>query len=88
MSKTVIVIGPQGCGKTLHAEALRQHFGCGYVFDNWRPAQGVIDGALMLTSSVPGGSPLPYSCAEFDAYAFDDAMRRMNAAHAAVIGAP
>lgn len=33
MSKTVIVYGPQGCGKTLNAEKLRKYFGCTSVVE-------------------------------------------------------
>lgn len=31
--KSVIVYGPQGCGKTLHAEKLRKHFRLSHVVD-------------------------------------------------------
>jgi MoxR-like ATPase len=31
--ESVVVFGPQGCGKTLHAEALRRHFGLVEVWD-------------------------------------------------------
>ena len=84
MAKTVLIIGPAGCGKTLHAEALRQHFGCDTVHDNWQPSHGTITGALMLTNMIPGGA-LPYTGPLFDAYEFNDAMRRMNEAHAQVL---
>ena len=30
---SLIVYGPQGCGKTTHAEKLRKHFGLDSVFD-------------------------------------------------------
>lgn len=87
MRNTVLIIGPAGCGKTLHAEALRQHFGCDSVHDNWRPSHGAIAGALMLTNLVPSGPPLPYSGPLFDAYEFGHAMRLMNDAHAAALAA-
>lgn len=36
-NKSVLVYGPQGSGKTLHAEELRQHFGLAAVLDDWLP---------------------------------------------------
>lgn len=35
MPKSIIIHGPQGCGKTTHAEALRQHYGMTKVLDDW-----------------------------------------------------
>ena len=54
MSKTVIVYGPQGCGKTLNAERLRKYFGCTLVveMDEQRRRQ-LHDGALHLTCEDP-----------------------------------
>ena len=54
MSKTVIVYGPQGCGKTLNAEKLRKYFGCTHVveLDEQRRRQ-LHDGALHLTHEDP-----------------------------------
>jgi hypothetical protein len=84
MAKSVLIIGPKGCGKTLHAEALRQHFHCATICDDWTPSLGTVDGALMLTNSMPGGK-LPYHSASLDAYRFDHAMQLMNDAHAEVL---
>ena len=47
---TVIVYGPQGCGKTRNAEALMKHFGCTGIEDDWALNQHVRRGALHLTS--------------------------------------
>lgn len=33
MKRSVVVFGPQGTGKTLNAEALKDHFGLGYIWD-------------------------------------------------------
>lgn len=30
---SIIIHGPQGCGKSRHAEALARHFGCGHIVD-------------------------------------------------------
>jgi len=35
MSNTVLIHGPQGCGKTRNAQALAEHFGCSKVVDDW-----------------------------------------------------
>ena len=45
----VIVCGPQGCGKTRQAEALRAHFGMSRVQDDWRLGDGLQPGTLYLT---------------------------------------
>lgn len=85
MPKSILIVGPPGCGKTLHREALRQHFDCVAVHDDWQPSHGIVPGALMLTSRRPGGEPLPYVSEEFDAYDFNHAMRLMTEAHEALL---
>lgn len=51
MNRTVVVYGPQGCGKTQNAERLRTCFGLDYVIDNWEGGELVpLHGALVLTS--------------------------------------
>lgn len=51
----VIVYGPQGCGKTRHAEALATHFGACRVIDEWNPGDPVEPDALHLSQvEVPG----------------------------------
>ena len=37
----VVITGPQGSGKTLHADALRKHYGLSRVLDDglWRSVQ-------------------------------------------------
>lgn len=47
---TVIIHGPQSCGKTKHAAALAAHFGCSEVVDNWCGAR-CTKGALLLTNA-------------------------------------
>lgn len=49
-SPFVIVTGPQGCGKTLHASTLAAHLGCGHVVDGWAMGDGLVPGALHLTN--------------------------------------
>lgn len=47
---TVIVYGPQGSGKTTNAEALRKHFGCSRVVDDWHYGDLICKGDLILTN--------------------------------------
>ena len=35
--KSILVYGPQGSGKSLHAEALCRHFELPYLLDDWWP---------------------------------------------------
>jgi hypothetical protein len=48
--KSVIVYGPQGCGKTLNAEQIRKALGLKKVLDEWIPEQPFPkDDTLVLT---------------------------------------
>lgn len=51
----VIIYGPQGSGKTKHAEALKQHFGCTRIveWDERPQGQALRDGDLALTNLEP-----------------------------------
>lgn len=53
MERAVIIYGPQGCGKTTHAEKLARHFGKQQVIeaDDWRQPT-FPDDALVLTNSA------------------------------------
>ncbi|WP_195178896.1 dATP/dGTP diphosphohydrolase domain-containing protein [Mesorhizobium sp. INR15] len=52
MHNTVIVSGPQGCGKTTNALALMKFFGCDTLIDGWCDGQPVVPHALHLTSDT------------------------------------
>jgi len=48
--QTIIIQAPQGAGKTEHAEALREYFGCTGIVEGW-PGEGSLEpGALHLTN--------------------------------------
>jgi MoxR-like ATPase len=47
---TILIHGPQGCGKTRNAQALAAHFGCSKVVDDWNGRDRVVAGALVLTN--------------------------------------
>ncbi len=51
---TVIVYGPQGCGKTQNSAQIKKQFNCGLVIDGWDAATDVlVTGALHLTQAAP-----------------------------------
>lgn len=52
MVLTVLVHGPQGCGKTHHSETLRRKFGCRQVVE-WDGQETVVHGALHLACRKP-----------------------------------
>lgn len=55
MSNTIVIHGPQGCGKTRNAQALAKHFGCSRIVDDWNGRSKVEPGSLVLTSSLVFG---------------------------------
>lgn len=78
MGKSIIIVGPQGCGKTLHSKALMQLFGVQRLADPWRPSQGMVPDCLHLTQVAPRDD-LPYVDERIECYTFDQAMARLNA---------
>ncbi|HSV44205.1 MAG TPA: hypothetical protein VLJ58_00320 [Ramlibacter sp.] len=72
---SVVVYGPQGCGKTRHAEALAKYFGLAHWCD-WDGArdQRLARGHLILTNLDPRelGHALP---PQTRAFSFPNAMR-------------
>ena len=75
--KSIVVYGPQGCGKTRHAKAIAEAFGLTTIVDDWDPRDPVLRrqsiGTLFLTNVQPYGTA-------FDrrVYSFDDAMARVR----------
>lgn len=47
---SVIIYGPKASGKTSNRDALKKHFGCSLVVDDWCPREPLIKGALHLTN--------------------------------------
>lgn len=65
---TAIVVGPPGCGKTLHAAHLADLLGMRFVVDEWHDGQPLCPGALHLAqktahTSTPGQLVLPFAAA-------------------------
>jgi replication-associated recombination protein RarA len=51
MIRSVLVYGPQRCGKTTNAEAMRKAYGLDVIVDDWTWRDPLPDfGALILTS--------------------------------------
>ena len=50
---SVVVHGPQGCGKTRNAQALAAAFGCSSIIDDWDGRSPLPSGALALTNVAP-----------------------------------
>jgi hypothetical protein len=48
--QALIVVGPQGCGKTQLAGQMLDFFGCTKLLDSWE-GEPLPDGALALTNS-------------------------------------
>ena len=48
---TVVIIAPQGAGKSRHAETLRAMFGCTSIVDEWDGVTPLPPGALALTNT-------------------------------------
>lgn len=51
--RTVVLYGPQGCGKTRNAEAIRFHFGCASIVDGWESTDPIKRGALHIAVRPP-----------------------------------
>lgn len=50
---SIVIYGPQGCGKSRNKAALAAHFGMGQVIDDWNPGGPLPENTLALTN-VPG----------------------------------
>lgn len=49
---TVVITGPQGCGKSNHGEALARHYGKVAVIDDWTIGTPIPSDAIALTSET------------------------------------
>ena len=48
---SIVVYGPQKCGKTTNKDALAVHFGMRHVIDDWMPGDELPAYALALTKA-------------------------------------
>lgn len=51
--ETIVVYGPQGCGKTRNANRIREHFGLALIVDGWDGNSTLRRGTLALTNVAP-----------------------------------
>ncbi|MCP5197012.1 MAG: hypothetical protein H6974_09535 [Gammaproteobacteria bacterium] len=56
-NQPIIIYGPQGCGKTQHAEQFRELFHTQRVIDDWSWGDPLLEGDMALTNS-----PIPEPC--------------------------
>lgn len=57
MNNTIVVYGPQGCGKTRQAQTLAAQHGCESIVDEWHEGAALVPGALHLTNVRPSSLP-------------------------------
>lgn len=54
---TVILYGPQGSGKTLTVEKIKDAFSCSGTVDEWREGASLTPNAIHITNAVPKTLP-------------------------------
>ena len=72
--QTVIIYGPQGCGKTRHMKDFCELYGCASWTDDWLPGDPLVPGLLHLTFEVPSG----LSDLDVQIISFDEAMKALG----------
>ncbi|WP_282129381.1 hypothetical protein [Roseobacter litoralis] len=53
MTKTMIVHGPKGCGKTFNSKSIAAFYGCIDIIDDWLPGAAIYADCLHLTYQRP-----------------------------------
>lgn len=68
---SVIIYGPQGCGKTINAELLAKKYNCTNIDDNdWHNNRTIADNTLVLTNVEP-----PYNNTKVPVIGYEEAMK-------------
>lgn len=76
--KSVIVYGPQGCGKSTSAEVMKVHFCLKEVQDEWDLSQAVPPAdTLILTNETDIAARLP-SDVSVHVYRYEDVMKAIR----------
>lgn len=53
MNKPIIIVAPQGAGKTINAQKLKSGLGCTRIVDSWDGRSPLKPGDLALTNEQP-----------------------------------
>ncbi|BBT38907.1 MULTISPECIES: AAA family ATPase [Pseudomonas] len=66
-NKSVLVYGPQGCGKSTHADAIAKALGLNKIHDDWEPGTpfAMLD-TLILTNDCENHAPFTRRLMSFD----------------------
>lgn len=77
-NQTIIVHGPQGCGKTTNAGRIAKALGMSRVVDEWAPGDPALPvrGVLALTCETPDA----HATRRYRVMSFDDAMAAVRLA--------
>ena len=66
-TKSVLVYGPEGCGKTTHAVVIAKALGLSKIHDDWQPGTPVdLLNTLVLTSNCENGRHFQRRAMSFD----------------------
>ncbi|MFP5426382.1 MAG: AAA family ATPase [Gammaproteobacteria bacterium] len=66
-TKSVLVYGPEGCGKTTHAAVIAKALGLSKIHDDWQPGTPVaLLNTLVLTSNCENGGHFQRRVMSFD----------------------
>lgn len=57
---TVVITGPQGCGKSKHGTAIARHYGKTAVVDEWIIGMPIPANAIALTSETRLVNAIPF----------------------------
>ena len=57
MNEPIIIVAPQGAGKTKNAAALKEALGCCRVLDEWNGRDPLRPGDLLLMNAMPETLP-------------------------------
>lgn len=57
---SLVISGPQGCGKSRHAKALARYYGKTRVIDDWIPGTPIPGNALALTHETRLINAIPF----------------------------
>jgi hypothetical protein len=76
--RSVIVYGPQGCGKSTHAEAMKLHFCLKQVLDGWSFSEPIPEtDTLILTNETGVAERLPSEASAY-VYRYEDVMKAIR----------